>query len=121
MKFAELVCQSRSIRRFYQDRPVALETLRELVDLARLAPTGSNRQPLRFLLSCDPARNALIFPHLGWAGYLRDWPGPVEGEPQPQLDTSQMFPAPAWTDPTRRVNFQEHFNYTVDVTRPCGH
>ncbi len=47
--------------------------------------------------------------------------GPVEGEPQPQLDTSQMFPAPAWTDPTRRVNFQEHFMYTVDVTRPCGH
>lgn len=80
MNFIDLVRQSRSIRRFYQDRPVALETLRELVDLARLAPTGSNRQSLRYLLSCDPARNALIFPHLGWAGYLRDWPGPVEGE-----------------------------------------
>jgi nitroreductase len=78
--FSDLVKQSRSIRRFYQDRPVALETLRELIDLARLAPTGSNRQSLRFLLSCDADRNAAIFPHLGWAGYLRDWPGPVEGE-----------------------------------------
>ena len=80
MDFSELVRQSRTVRRFHQELPVALETLRELVDLARLAPTGANRQSLRFLLSCDPARNAAIFPHLGWAAYLRDWPGPLEGE-----------------------------------------
>ncbi len=32
------------------------------------------------MLSADPAMNARIFPALGWAGYLRDWDGPVEGE-----------------------------------------
>jgi nitroreductase len=80
MNLNQLVHASRSIRRFYQDQPVAIETLRDLVALARLAPTGSNRQSLRFFLSAGSEKNALIFSHLGWAGYLRDWPGPVEGE-----------------------------------------
>jgi len=55
-------------------------TLRELVDLARLSASGANRQPLKYILSCDPQKNALIFPHLRWAGYLKDWGGPAEGE-----------------------------------------
>jgi nitroreductase len=32
------------------------------------------------MLSGDPQRNALIFPHLRWAGYLTGWGGPAEGE-----------------------------------------
>jgi nitroreductase len=76
----DLVRTSRSYRRFYQDVLVDVKTLRELVDLARLAPTGSNKQPLRFMLSNEPDKNAAIFPHLRWAGYLKDWPGPAEGE-----------------------------------------
>ena len=76
----ELVQKSRTIRRFYQDVPVEMETLRELVDLARLSPSGSNLQPLKYYLSNQPEKNARIFQHLGWAGYLKDWPGPVEGE-----------------------------------------
>ncbi|MBN1966637.1 MAG: nitroreductase family protein [Anaerolineae bacterium] len=76
----ELVTKCRSYRRFHQDAPVSEATLRELVDLARLSASGANRQPLKYMLSADPLRNALIFPSLGWAGYLRDWPGPAEGE-----------------------------------------
>lgn len=76
----ELVTKSRSIRRFYQEEPVSCEVLRELVDLARLSPTGRNAQPLRFMLSCDPERNAAIFKTLAWAGYLKDWSGPQPGE-----------------------------------------
>jgi nitroreductase len=76
----DLVVRSRSYRRFYQEEAVDRETLRELVDLARLSPSGANRQPLKFLLACDAETNATIFPHLAWAGYLRDWPGPEEGE-----------------------------------------
>lgn len=78
--FRDLVQRSRAIRRFYQDQPVPMETLRELVDLARLAPTGSNLQSLKFYLSNQPEENALIFDTLAWAGYLRDWSGPQEGE-----------------------------------------
>lgn len=76
----DLVKRNRSYRRFHQEVAVELETLRDLVDLARLSASGANRQPLKYLLSADPERNALIFPRLGWAGYLNDWDGPEDGE-----------------------------------------
>jgi nitroreductase len=77
---AELVRNNRTYRRFHQEVAIARETLRELVDLARLSASGANRQPLKFLLSSDPERNAAIYPHLGWAADLPEWKGPVEGE-----------------------------------------
>jgi nitroreductase len=80
MALKDLVQKTRSFRRFHQDTAVDLGTLRELVDLARLSASGSNRQPLKFILSCDQETNARIFPHTRWAGYLTDWPGPAEGE-----------------------------------------
>ena len=76
----DLVMKNRSYRRFFQDIPISRETLTQLVDLARYSPSARNAQPLRFILSCDPDKNALIFKHLGWAGYLKNWGGPVDGE-----------------------------------------
>ena len=76
----DLVLKNRSYRRFYQEIPVSIETLRELVDLARLSASASNRQPLKYVLSCDLRKNSVIFPNLAWAGYLKGWPGPEEGE-----------------------------------------
>jgi nitroreductase len=76
----ELVMRNRSCRRFDETFLVEKETLEKLVDLARLSPSAANRQPLRYLLSCDPDSNAKIFPHLVWAGYLKDWSGPSRGE-----------------------------------------
>lgn len=80
MPVKELVRRSRSYRRFYQDHPIELAILRDLVDLARLSPSARNAQPLKYMLACEPQQNELIFPHLGWAGYLKDWPGPADGE-----------------------------------------
>jgi nitroreductase len=76
----DLVRSNRSYRRFHQEEAIDCDTLRELVDLARLSASGANRQPLKYKLSCDPQTNARIFPTLGWAGYLKDWPGPAKGE-----------------------------------------
>lgn len=76
----DLVTKNRSYRRFKEDDPVARETLIELVELARLSGSAANLQPLKYILSADPARNAAIFPTLAWAGYLKDWHGPDEGE-----------------------------------------
>ena len=78
--FRDLILKSRSRRRFHQDVSVGEAVLKELVDLARLSPSAANKQPLKYVLSWDSGRNAKIFPHLGWAGYLKDWPGPEEGE-----------------------------------------
>ncbi len=75
-----LILQNRSCRRFLEAEPISRQTLVDLVDLARLSATAGNLQPLKFILSCDPETNGLIFPYLRWAGYLRDWTGPGAGE-----------------------------------------
>lgn len=77
---ADLVKRNRSCRRFRENRPISPETLESLVDLGRLSASAANRQPLKYILSCDPRVNAKIFPCLAWAAYLKDWPGPAEGE-----------------------------------------
>jgi nitroreductase len=76
----DLVQKNRSYRRFEQNFKIEIQTLRELVDLARLSASGANLQPLKYILCCDEKTNAIIFEHLGWAGYLKDWPGPEQGE-----------------------------------------
>jgi len=76
----DLILKNRSCRRFYQEHSIDINTLKQLVDLARLSASAGNLQPLKYILSCDPEKNALIFPCLAWAGYLKDWEGPVEGE-----------------------------------------
>ncbi len=76
----DLILRNRSYRRFYQEVDIKLETLRALVELARLSASAGNMQPLKYILSCDPQKNSLIFTHLAWAGYLKDWLGPCEGE-----------------------------------------
>jgi len=80
MQFRELVEKNRTYRRFYQDVEITRETLEELIDLARLTGSGGNRQPMKFFLSCDREMNAKIFPNTLWAAYLKEWPGPGEGE-----------------------------------------
>ncbi|MCX7779649.1 MAG: nitroreductase family protein [Negativicutes bacterium] len=80
MDFLQLVTTSRSYRRFYENEPISRETLRQLVNYARLAPSGSNRQALKYYVACDKELNDKIFPTLLWAMYLKDWPGPEAGE-----------------------------------------
>lgn len=77
---ADLVRKNRSYRRFYQEISIERETLKELVDLTRYCASAANLQPLKYILCCDPEKNALVFKHLGWAGYLKDWEGPPQGE-----------------------------------------
>ena len=77
---ADLIKKNRSFRRFYQDHVLDIETLTDLVDLARLSASAANLQPLRYILSVDSKKNSQIFSCLAWAAYLQDWKGPEEGE-----------------------------------------
>lgn len=77
---ADLVMANRSYRRFHQERAIDAALLRQLVDLGRLSPSAANLQPLKYIISCDPTVTKRIFPTTKWAGYLKDWPGPEEGE-----------------------------------------
>lgn len=45
--------KSRRSVRHYDDRPISRETLSEIVDCARLAPSGTNRQPWEFVVVTD--------------------------------------------------------------------
>ena len=76
----DLIKKNRSFRRFYQDHGLNLETLTGLVDLARLSASAANLQPLRYIISVEPPKNSQIFSCLGWAGYLKNWKGPKQGE-----------------------------------------
>jgi len=76
----DLVKKTRSYRRFFEDHSISTETLRGLIDLARISASAANRQPLKYMLSNEREMNAVIFSRLKWAGYLKDWAGPEEGE-----------------------------------------
>jgi len=80
MKFRELVMMTRSYRRFHQEHRISQSQLAELVDLARISGSAANKQPLKFMIFSSEGNCDKIFPSLKWAGYLKDWDGPEEGE-----------------------------------------
>ena len=71
---------NRSYRRFKQSHQISFKDLLRFVNLARLSASSANLQPLKYILSFTEEQNELIFPTLSWAGYLKDWAGPMEGE-----------------------------------------
>lgn len=80
MSLKEIVLKNRSYRRFYQDRKISEQELRDLIDIARNVASGANRQPLRYKLVCDDENNEKVFSTLKWAAALTDWDGPTDGE-----------------------------------------
>ncbi|SHO51789.1 Nitroreductase [Anaerocolumna xylanovorans DSM 12503] len=79
-QFKKLVTEARSFRRFEEEKEISTELLSELADLGRLSPSGANLQPLKYILVSKEEVREKVFACLGWAGYLKDWDGPVKGE-----------------------------------------
>ena len=78
--FARAVRACRSYRRFDEGDPIPGTLLAELANLARLTASGANRMPLRFRLVSSANERDMVFSQLKWAGALKDWDGPEEGE-----------------------------------------
>jgi len=79
----DILLQNRSCRRFFQYEEIDDDLLKELVDLTRFCPSSGNLQPLKFMILNEEQQNTRIFPLLGWAGYLTEWDGPLQGERPP--------------------------------------
>jgi len=77
---SDLIRKCRSYRRFFQEVEISHSDLLEMVNNARLSASGRNSQSLKYYISSDDETNRKIFPSLAWAGYYKDWPGPIEGE-----------------------------------------
>lgn len=76
----DLLKKNRSYRRFYNDKKITRDQLKELIELARLTPSAANLQPLKYILISEEEMNRKVYETLNWAGYLKDWDGPIEGE-----------------------------------------
>jgi len=80
MDLKELLIKNRSYRRFYNEKKISIDELKEMVELVRYTNSAANRQVVRFRLVADDKTNAIVYDKLGWAGYLKDWDGPKKEE-----------------------------------------
>ena len=75
-----LIIKNRSYRRFDETIKIEQKQIESWIELARFSASGRNMQPLKYAIVTDQKKCDKIFPNTGWAGYLKDWRGPEEGE-----------------------------------------
>ena len=75
-----LLEKNRSYRRFDESARISREQLEAMAGAARLTSSGRNIQALSYRLVHTQEETDRLFPCLAWAGYLKDWEGPAEGE-----------------------------------------
>lgn len=79
MDLIDIIHARRTVRAFKQD-PIDEQTLTEMVDAARVGPSGANLQPLEYVIVTEPDLRQEVFDCLKWAAYLAPvgTPGPAE-------------------------------------------
>jgi len=80
LEVSEAIKARRSIRKFKNKR-VNRESLEELVNYARLAPSGRNKQPLEYVIVDEPDLVKQFFKYTAWAGSV-DWFPSMEDRPK---------------------------------------
>lgn len=79
MSVYETILKRRTIRKFKQE-PIKTETLKKLINAARVAPSGSNMQPLKYALVNEKPIVDKVFEQVKWAGYIAPEGNPKEDE-----------------------------------------
>ncbi len=78
MDFLALVTRRYSVRD-YQDRDVEADTLARVLEAVRLAPSGSNRQPWRFVVVRDAETRRRLIPACAGQHHVGEAPVVVAG------------------------------------------
>ncbi|MFQ6095813.1 MAG: nitroreductase family protein [Candidatus Bathyarchaeia archaeon] len=73
MDFYEVIRTRRSIRSYRPD-PVPEEVLNRVLDAARIAPSGSNRQPWKFIIVKDETVKRRLIPACGNQSFIAEAP-----------------------------------------------
>jgi len=79
MNIFDLIKSRRTIRKF-QSKPISDELLLKYVDSARVAPSGANMQPLKYVIVKSPDMVNKVFENVKWAGYLAPQYNPKDNE-----------------------------------------
>ena len=68
MEMIDIIRKRRTIRSFTQT-PIEREKLDMMIEAARLAPSGANLQPLKYIVVDSKEGCEKLFPLTKWAGY----------------------------------------------------
>jgi nitroreductase len=79
MSTYELILGRRTVRKFKQEK-IKQESLEKMVNAARLAPSGANRQPLKYVIVNDEKTVQAIFEQVNWAAYIAPEGTPKKNE-----------------------------------------
>lgn len=83
MEFQTLVKLRRTIR-FYENRKVPVRELMNLIEIARFAPSGSNKQPIRYIIIDNEDTAKKIFDVTRYGGAVTPRRNPVWGVNAPR-------------------------------------
>lgn len=79
MSTYDIIRARRSIRKFKQDK-IDRKLLEKLIEAARLAPSASNLQPLKYVIVDEREKCGQFFKYLRWAAYISPDGNPGKGE-----------------------------------------
>lgn len=79
MSVYETILERRTVRKYKQEK-IRREQLEQMVNAARLAPSGANMQPLKYIIVDEKEKVDEVFPYLKWAAYIQPEGNPKVGE-----------------------------------------